>query len=208
MKTTELVTRENTARTEIESLRDDILSIQQPRSDYQLEHFVVGSHDLPGRQRAQAILELQAKLFAIQRNQLEQQRIEIEIKQNKSKVADTYEGKLAELEVSRLEVNLAELELTRIGSLRETEFLLKLLGSLPKYTYEQLQEEEQKYWERRLERQALEDVVQMGRVSAGNLDAILQTHRHVGTDESAGVLLQKARATHSLPSAEKKPDHS
>ena len=191
---------ENEIIAQIESLREDIDAIQQPRSDFQLEHFVVGSHDMPGRQRAQAVLELQAKLFSIKRSQLKDERLVIEIEDLRAKSDDkTKEGKLASLEAEEKNINRIELELARKGTIREARVLLSILERLPKYTREELQSEEAEYWNRRLSRQSLEDIAASGRVSPGNLDAIVQAHRKIGETQPFDELIRNAQETKVLP---------
>ena len=81
---------------------------------------------------------------------------------------------LDKVEAEKIEVDLAELRLSRMGAIREANALLKILDTLPEYTYEQLQQEEAEYWQRRLSRQAPQDLRSWGTISAGNLEAIGQ----------------------------------
>lgn len=177
-----LTVRESKVVDAIEQLRSDILAIQQPRSNYQLEKFVVGAHDMPGRQRMQALLELQVKLFTIRRDQLSLKKLEIEIAQldEKMKSEEGAAADLIQIEIEQLKLNRAEKELHRMGSVREAETLLEILHLLPSYTREQLQAEEEEYWRRRLQRQASEDLAATGRISVGNLDALVQSGRTIG----------------------------
>ena len=124
---------------------------------------------MPGRQRQQAVLELQIKMFNIRRAQLEEKRMKIQ-RQRFMETGD----ELDKVEAEKIEVDLAELRLSRMGAIREANALLKILDTLPEYTYEQLQQEEAEYWQRRLSRQALQDLRSMGTISAGNLEAIGQ----------------------------------
>lgn len=192
------ITENNLVR-QIENLKADIDAIQQPRSDFALMHFVVGAHDMPGRQRMQAVLELQIKMFNIRRAQLDERRLLAE-KKKQSKIVlenpETYEGEMAQIETERIEVDLAELRLARLGAIREANCLLAILEKLPKYSYEQLQAEEGRYWVARLGRQALLDMRTTGTVSQGNIDAIQQMFNPIGTEKNlldAGEL--KALAT-------------
>ena len=161
--------QENKLIKQIENIRSDIEAIQQPRSDFAIKHFVVGQHDMPGRQRQQAVLELQIKMFNIRRAQLEEKRMIIQ-RQRFIEIGD----ELDKIEAEKIELDLAELRLSRMGAIREATALLEILDTLPKYTYEQLQQEEAMYWQRRLSRQALQDLRSIGTVSAGNLEAIGQ----------------------------------
>jgi hypothetical protein len=163
----------------IEALRDDLEMIQQPRSDFALRHFVIGQHDLPGRQRAQAVLELQGKLFSIKRSRIAKARILLLIEKQKKifETGDQMKQQEAQLEIQSAEVDLAELDLGMLGAVREANTLLAILATMPKYTREQLESEEAEYWQRRLTRQYIVGQRDLG----GNLDAVLQVMTEPGT---------------------------
>lgn len=166
---------ENNIVERIEKLRDDIEAIQQPRSDFAIKHFVVGQHDMPGRQRQQAVLELQIKMFNIRRAQLDEKKLIIE--QERFRESD---DPLDHIEAEKIDIDLAELRLARMGAIREASALLAILDQLPQYTYEQYQQEEAEYWQARLSRQALQDMRSVGTIGAGNLEAIGQIGRELG----------------------------
>lgn len=192
----EIINIEKDLVKKIEELKADIDAIQQPRSDFALTHFVVGAHDLPGRQRAQAVLELQIKMFNIKRAQLDERRLLAE-KYKQKAVAEysrgQYEKEIAEIEIERIETDLAELRLARIGSIREAQCLLAILEHLPKYTYEELQAEEAQYWQARLSRQALQDLRTTGSIGQGNIEAIRQYLKKTG-DRTAPLSIEELDA--------------
>jgi hypothetical protein len=159
-------------------LQDAIETIQQPRTDFEIEHFVVGARQTPGRQWAQAILELQLKLFAIQRARIEKRRAELDILGLREKLEGAIgrDAERLELDIEEKETDLVELELARLGAVREAETLLTILGKLPHYTREQLEAEEPIYWRRRLSEQSLLD---------GNRMAIRQMLTKIGDEYQA-----------------------
>lgn len=165
----DIVQQEKNITARIEALRADIEAIQQPRSDFAIKHFVVGQHDTPARQRQQAVLELQIKLFNIRRAQIEEQKLKIQQARLRKS-----QDELDVLEAERLELDEAEMRLARMGAIREAEALLAIVDALPKFTYEEYQEAEAEYWARRLSRQALQDLRATGTISVGNLEAIRQ----------------------------------
>lgn len=192
--------REEDVYKRIAALKEDIDAIQQPRSDFALTHFVVGAHDLPGRQRAQAVLELQIKMFNIRRAQLDERKLLLE-KANQEAISKrnpgSYESGMAEIEVERIEVDLAELTLARLGAIREANCLLAILEKLPTYSYEALQAEEAAYWQARLSRQALQDLRSMGTIGQGNVEAINQMFRNPG-DASGHLKLEELKSLATL----------
>jgi hypothetical protein len=163
----------------IEGLRDDLDMVQQPRSNFALKHFVIGQHDLPGRQRAQAILELQAKLFGIKRSKIARERVLLLIeRQNKLfEAGDAMAQQEAQLEIQSAEIDIAEIDLGMLGAVREANTLLAILSTMPRYTREELEAEEGEYWKRRLTRQYVVGQRDLG----GNLDAVLQVMTEPGT---------------------------
>jgi hypothetical protein len=181
---------ENELVKRIEGLKADIDAIQQPRSNFALEHFVVAQHVTPERQYMQTVLELQIKMFNIQRAQLEERKLHLE-KEEQEEIRDRWttsrRGKArAQIEIERIQTDLAELNLARIGATREAECLLAILDKLPNFTYEELQRAEPLYWVARMSDQALRDMKTMGAIGQGNLEAIGQMFRSPG-DRVAGL---------------------
>lgn len=171
----DITIQENKVIKRILSLREDIDAIQQPRSNYAIEHFVVGQHVMPGRQRMQAILELQIKLFNIQEAQLDVEKLQIEIEELENKTAlDKYTKRLNAIEIQRKKLHIANIELSRKGAIREASALLAITDILPKYTYEEYQAEEMEYWPKRLTNQAEQDLQATGRIGQGNQEALRQ----------------------------------
>jgi hypothetical protein len=156
----------------VESLMVEFVENQQPRSDFVLRHFVAGQHDLPGRQRAQVLTELQVKLSSIKRAKIERERILLRADQARKRyeTGDAFGQREAVLDIEQAEVDLEELNLAMVGAVRETNTLLGIFSTMPRYTREQLEAEEAEYWGRRLTRQ----YVVGGRDVGGNLDAVLQ----------------------------------
>ena len=172
----DLIVRETNILNAIENLRDDIDAIQQNRSNFQIKNFVVAQHMTPGRQRMQCVLELQIKMFNIRDAQLEAEKIGIEIEQLQSEVqADKFTDRLNAVEIKKKELQLAQIELSRLSQVREAECLYSILQSLPKYTREQYEEEEQLYWTMRLQEQ-----IELSAVNdRGNLQAVNQINRGI-----------------------------
>lgn len=91
---------------ELQTMKQDVMAaidaIAQSRSNYQLQHFVVGQHDTQERQYQQCLLELNVKLNNIKREQ-------ISVRKLNKKLAietDVDEKALIELEIEELEFNL------------------------------------------------------------------------------------------------------
>lgn len=149
-------------------------AIQQPRSAYVLEKFVVGQHDTPETQYSQCVLELQVKYDNIRRAVLNKKKLLIKISEYESRNTD-----LDQIEADLLKIDLEEQDRAMLGALREFEALYLIWQSFPqKYTREDLDKNQPEYWAKRLHRQAKQEVQATGRIGAGNNEAL----RQIGLD--------------------------
>lgn len=157
----------------LSDLLAEMKTLSQPRSKFALQHFVVGQHDLPGRQYQQVILELQALFFAMGDlyDQYEEAQIDVdEAEYALDNLSEGFERRRKQVEYRRALRRMEELKITIAGRMREAEFLLGLINSMPRYSLEQLEKEEAVYWQLRLSRQHM--LARMG--DPGNLDAVIQ----------------------------------
>lgn len=151
-------------------LQDAIRAIQQPRTNFQLEHFVVGQHDTEPRRWMQCVLELQLKIHALKRAAIVRRQIERKIVAFES-LASIEAGDEAEL----LRLDLEAHELATLGAIREAETLYSIFKSFQKiYTREELDEAEAEYWQKRIMRQARQEINATGAIGVGNQDALEQ----------------------------------
>lgn len=157
------------------ALKDAILAIQQPRTDFQLKHFVIGQHDAEPRRWLQCVLELQIKLQNLKRAGIEQRMTGRRIDALRA------EGTPDALDRAELlEIDLEAQGLAIVGAIRETQALFAIFRSFPRgYTNEELNAAEADYWQKRLARQARHSLAATGRIGVGDLDALHQTGRPV-----------------------------
>lgn len=144
-------------------LHKAFLQIFNGRSQYQISNFVVGSHCTLERQYDQCVTELQSKYYAIKRSDISRRKL---IKQIES-VVDEFDKEEKQLDLEQLEIAI-------ISNIREFNHLYSIFTSMPKFTAEQLQEAELKYWLERLSTQAQIDIDATGSISTGNYDALRQ----------------------------------
>ena len=148
-------------------LREAILAIQQPRTDFQLRHFVVGQHDTEPRCWSQCVLELSLKIHVLKRARIERRIAERKIADMRS------QGQEDEAELMKLD--LQQHDLAVIGAEREALALLAIYRSFGRnYTHDELMAAEAEYWQLRLTRQAKHSLVATGRIGVGELDAFEQ----------------------------------
>lgn len=170
----------------VAELQDAFNHIQQPRSDYQIKHFVVGQHATEPAQYAQCVLEMQIKYNNIRRGLLAKRKLAIEIDRLKV-TGDPIDALTAE----EKGIDVEETDLAISGAKREFECLYRLWKSFPRqYTYRELQEAQDGYWQERLKRQARQELLATGRVGVGNQEALRQAGQEfTGEDHEIHSLL-------------------
>ena len=136
-----------------------IKEVQQPRSKFQLEHFVLNQHDTE---------EMYDTLKTID---FEMRKKQIQIKRLKES-----SDELDAIEVEELEFSLETTNRLLVGTFRELSHLIDLYNSFPvKYSREQLETAQPDYWMKRLTRQVNLDLLgNNGNVNPANLDALRQ----------------------------------
>ena len=150
------------------AFRQAVAEIQQPRTPFELAHFVVGQHESEPRAWAQCTLELDIKLRNLRRAQISERQLLRKIKRLESLNTDAAADK-AEL----LRIDLEEQSLAVLGAQRESEALYAIWKSFGRtYSRDELNAAEAEYWQKRLTRQAMLDMNASGRIGVGNQDAL------------------------------------
>jgi hypothetical protein len=154
----------------IKQALSEIEEFAQPRSDFALAHFVVAQHDLPARQRKQALDELQVLLYAIYDLRDKRELAEIELEELKAAQDDNdFARRRNEVRARQLRREIWNIDFALRGREREAATLLRLLEQMPKCTREDFEAQEAEYWMRRLTRQWQELQLSGG----GNLSSLL-----------------------------------
>ena len=154
----------------IKDMESAFLEIQQPRTEYVLEKFVVGQHDTEEQRYAQCVLEMQVKYDNIRRAKINKRLLEIKIE--KLEKINTESSKL---KADLVRIDIEEQDRAMLGALREFEGLYKIWQSFPKkFTRQELDANQENYWKLRLERQAYQDMQATGRIGVGNHEALRQ----------------------------------
>jgi len=141
------------------------------RTSFQLERFVMQEHDLPERKFLQLMMELKSMRDGFIGDCFEIEKLKIEIKRSLAT-----NDEIDNLEACKKQYILRQHEENMIFREREIKTIVRLINSLPKiYTYDEIEAAESVYWERRLTRQAFEDMVsaQTG-INQGNVRANIQ----------------------------------
>jgi len=123
-----------------------IAEVQQPRSRFQLERFVLGQHATPEMQYYQTVIELQDMIYKYKLAQ-------IAVKKTKSKIAKLRStgDELDELRAQEKELGLIQTQLSMVGAERELKHLMEIFDSFThKYTRDEIEAAQPDYWQARL----------------------------------------------------------
>ena len=151
-------------------IQQAIKEIQQSRSRYQLEKFVVGQHDSPEMQYYQLCTEANVTIDSIKETELRIKKIKAEADELREtgKKSDSIEAEIQELAIPRLETQL-------IGQRRELAFMEELFSQYETYTREDIELAQPAYWEQRLMRVGeMQILAQQGGVNWSQLEALYQ----------------------------------
>jgi len=116
------------------NIQDAIVEIQQPRSRYQLIHFVLGQHDTPEMQFYQLMMELQDMGHKLRLAELGVRKAEIEI----ARLLETGDD-LDAIEAEEKEVDLEHTRIVMQGAEREIAILTDLFDESQKFTRDEIE---------------------------------------------------------------------
>ena len=148
-----------------------ISEIQQARSNFQIENFVINQHDTPEMKYYQTLIELQNLYYTIKIINLQMKKAKIQINDLKKtgNEIDKIDAEIREIEFEQIKV-------VAIGTVREIEKLLTIYNSFDKkYTREEIEKNQEEYWSKRLHRQAVLELMANGSTAqAGHLESLRQ----------------------------------
>lgn len=157
-----------------EEIEAAITEVQQPRSRFQIERFVLGQHATPEMQYYQTCLELQDMIHKYQHAQIGVKKQELKI----SRLRKTGD-ELDELKAQEQEIGLRQTRLAMIGAERELNQLIDIFNSFEKkYTRAEIEAAQPDYWDKRLTNNARAMLMGGTNVNAAHIEAM----------EQAGVL--------------------
>ena len=153
-----------------EEIEKAIAEVQQPRSRFQLERFVTGSHITPQMQYYQTCLELQDMIYKYQMAKIGVQKAELKI----SRLRET-KDELKELKAQEVEIGLRQTRLAMIGAERELNDLVEIFnGFETKFTRAEIEAAQPDYWNARLTGNAKAMLMGGTSVNAAHIEAMGQ----------------------------------
>ena len=154
----------------LEEIEKAIAEVQQPRSRFQLENFVIGQHATEEMRYYQTCIELQDMIYKYQSAKINVQKQELKIKRLKESGDE-----MKELKAQELELGLAQTRLAMQGAEREMTDLAEIFYQFPKrYTREEIEASQPEYWQERLSGNARAMLMSGGGVNAAHIEAMDQ----------------------------------
>lgn len=158
----------------INEIENAITEVQQPRSRFQLERFVLGQHATQEMRYYQTLLELQDMIFKYKHAKLDVQELEARIEKLRAKG-----DPVSEIKAQKKELALKQTQLALIGAERELNHLIEIYQSFDhKFTRAEIESAQPDYWRERLTGTA--KAMLMGGSGVG--------HAQIEAMEQAGVL--------------------
>jgi hypothetical protein len=157
-----------------EKIEKAIAEVQQPRSRFQLERFVLGQHATPEMQYYQTVIELQDMIYKYKLAQ-------IAVKKTEAKIAQLRAtgDEIDELKAQERELGLAQTRFAMIGAERELAHLVDIWNAFDhKYTRDEIEAAQPDYWQERLTNNAKAMLMGGAGVNPAHIEAM----------EQAGVL--------------------
>jgi hypothetical protein len=151
-----------------------IAEVQQPRSRFQLEAFVLGQHATEEMRYYQTVIELQDAIYKYKLAVINVKKAELKI----SKLRATG-NELDELKAQEIELGLTQTAFAMVGAEREMKHLLEIFDTFThKYTRAEIEAAQPNYWQARLTNNAKAMLMGGQSVNAAHIEAM----------EQAGVL--------------------
>jgi DNA primase large subunit len=158
----------------LDKIEQAIAEVQQPRSRFQLEAFVLGQHATPEMKYYQTVIELQDAIYKYKLAQINVKKSELKIARLRAT-----EDELDELKAQELELGLAQTQFAMLGAEREMKHLIEIWDSFEqKYTRAEIEAAQPDYWEARLTNNAKAMLMGGAGVNPAHIEAM----------EQAGVL--------------------
>jgi predicted transcriptional regulator len=157
-----------------EHIEKAIAEVQQPRSRFQLERFVLGQHATPEMQYYQVCIELQDMLYKYKLAEINKKKTDLKIERLRSTGDE-----LDELKAQEIELGQAQTAFAVIGAQRELAHLIDIWESFGhKYTRDEIEAAQPDYWQARLTNNAKAMLMGGASVNPAHIEAM----------EQAGVL--------------------
>jgi hypothetical protein len=157
-----------------EEIEKAIAEVQQPRSRFQLEKFVVGQHPTLEMQYYQTLIELQDMIYKYKSTE-----ISLQIQQKKIEKLLKTGDEIDALKAKKLQLGMALTKQVMIGAEREIAHLVDIWNSFEKkFTRDEIEQAQSDYWKARL----------TGNARAMLIGGVSVNPAHIESMQQAGIL--------------------
>lgn len=154
----------------LEKIEQAIAEVQQPRSRFQLERFVIGQHPTKEMQYYQTCIELQDMIYKYQLAQISVKKQELKIQRLRAT-----KDELDELEAQELEIGLRQTILAMSGAEKELNHLIEIFDTFEhKFTRAEIEAAQPNYWDARLTGNARAQLMSGTSVNPAHIEAMEQ----------------------------------
>lgn len=153
-------------------------------SSFQTNVFNVGNHQGQARSYRQVLLELDAKFYNLKKAKSALKKLKTEIRILVKKLEneqDEDQCSLIECDIEDKETDLNHQEKLVLDAITDANQLYSAFKSMPKFTKDEFEKQEQEYWKKRLSLDAQLSILSTGRIESGLANSLLQ----VGLDPVA-----------------------
>ena len=147
-------------------IQQAIMETSQPRSRYMLETLTFGAHDTPEMRFYYCVIELNDKIHKFRLAEIGKERMEREM----ARLEESDEQD-ADLDLREKRTEYDFFMSVMAGGKRELDDLLAIYAEIPHFTREQIDANQQEYWEARMTRQTRMQIM-AGGVQWSQLDAL------------------------------------
>lgn len=153
-----------------DEIKKNIAGVQQPRTMFQLQKFVIGQHPVPEMQYYQVLLELQDTMYKYELALLNVRKTHIKL-QN----LDLSNDELDKIEAEELRLGLEQTQLALLGAEREMSCLLEIYHSFEhKFSKDEIDKAQPEYWKQRLTNNANAMLMGGASVNPAHIEAMGQ----------------------------------
>jgi hypothetical protein len=154
----------------LDKIEQAIAEVQQPRSRFQLEAFVLGQHATPEMKYYQTLIELQDAIYKYKLAEINVKKSELKIARLRSTKDD-----LDELKAQEIELGLTQTQFAMLGAEREMKHLIEIWDTFEqKFTRAEIEAAQPDYWQARLTNNAKAMLMGGSSVNAAHIEAMEQ----------------------------------
>ena len=123
-----------------------LIEVQQSRSNFQINSFVIGQHGTAEMQYVQLLVEIAELETSLKKAKLSLREMQIKLKATRNR-----DKELEQIEKSRIQIDICNLEIVIISTQREFDYFQTLFDSVEHhFTRAEIEDGQKEYWKEKL----------------------------------------------------------